>query len=351
MHKAILWGTMDRREKENVVRCRLCAHYCIIEDGDTGECLVRENRSGELFTKSYGMAVGTAMDPVEKKPFYHFKPQSMALSFGTPGCNFTCQNCQNWDLSHGFRLHKIARYDRGLSPEEIVRTAVAKGADGIAYTYSEPTIFFEYARDTILHAKKEYPDAGLYHVFISNGFFSNELMDMIEKEKLIDAVNIDLKFMEEEKYRRICDGGVKPVLNAIKRINELRGEIHLEIINLVIPGENDSADDLKRLCGFIASVSPDIPLHFSRFYPQFKMSGYEATPLEKLSEAYEIAKEAGLQYVFVGNADIPATQDTICPDCGTALIRRSRYGILKNLFEGCRDNACPNCGHKINIVL
>ncbi len=359
-HPAELFEKYKGHAKENAVRCNLCAHYCVIEEGEEGICLVRNNEDGRLFTRTWGFVQGSAIDPVEKKPFYHFKPGSKAMSFGTPGCNFECANCQNRSLS-GFFYDYKARGDfrlvdlsiskmNGVRPEQLIQSAIRHNVDGIAYTYSEPTIFFEYAHDIIKKARKTEGARHLYHCFISNGYFSKELMDLIEEEDLIDAVNIDLKFMDEKKYRDVCGAHVKPVLNSIERISNIEN-IHLEVINLVIPGENDKDDDLKELSEFLASVSTDIPLHFSRFHPQYQMSNKPATPIATLKKAQKTAKEAGMKYIYVGNADIPKSQNTYCPNCGELLIERMFYGLGRNVFQRQDSPECPNCSEKINIIL
>jgi len=344
LQQAILYEKHD----ENIVKCLLCSHYCEIKPGQVGTCLLRKNIDGELFTYSYGASTGFAIDPIEKKPFYHFKPGSKVLSFGTPGCNFKCLNCQNWQMSHAKKddilrqahvlrqaqddILRQAQDDNAIenlhieySPSFIADLAIEQGVDGIAYTYSEPTIFFEYARDTILECRKKYPNVDLFHLFISNGFMSKETIDLIAKENLISAINIDLKFMNDKKYRKICNSSLQPVLDNIKRFQDLSDSIHMEIINLVIPEENDSVDDINALVDFIVSVNPEIPLHFSRFHPSNKMTDKPATDLNTLLKAKEIAESKGLKYVYIGNTNLPGVENTYCPNCKKLLIERSRY--------------------------
>lgn len=275
-------------ENHNIT-CLLCNHYCEVADGAAGLCRVRLNSKGEMISLSYGAANGFAIDPIEKKPFYHFKPSTKVLSFGTPGCNFHCLNCQNSSLSQSV-LNRTLNLDSipFTTPEDIILLAVRSNSDGIAYTYSEPTIFFEYCRDTVFAARDCQESSGLYHVFISNGFFSREMFDIVERESLFDAMNIDLKFMREDRYKKVCNTSLNPVLDNIRRVHN--AGIHLEIINLLIPGENDSAEDITELCRFVSSVSNDIPLHFSRFFPRYKMSDRRSTPNETLVMAKEIAK-------------------------------------------------------------
>jgi len=348
IHPALLWDAVD----EHIV-CRLCNHYCEIHEGKKGTCFLRINLEGKLYTQTWGKTKGLAIDPIEKKPFFHFKPGSRVLSFGTPGCNFRCLNCQNSTLSQAVRNFGLNLMDIDvLPPEEIVSFAEQNNVDGIAYTYSEPTIFFEYARDTILKAKQNKKTRELFHLFISNGYFSKEMLDLVKKERLLDAINIDLKFMEEKKYWEITGGHMQPVLDNIKRVAD-QPEIHLEVINLVISGVNDTMEEVERTTEFLLSVSPDIPMHFSRFYPQHKMAEKPATSIEFLISARKRAMEMGLKYVFLGNTRIPEAEDTICPNCGETLISRSLYGIIKNVFAKSGDaheHKCPYCNYNISIV-
>lgn len=345
MKEALLY---KKSAKKNKVECFLCAHRCKIKEGDFGVCTLRKNVGGKLFTTSYGTANSYAIDPIEKKPFFHFKPGTKALSFGTPGCNFTCENCQNWRLSQSAR--EILEYSPKLSPESIVRAAADYKVDGIAYTYSEPTIFFEYALDVIKLCKNDDKLKDLYHVFVSNGYLSKELIDKIIDEKILDAINIDLKFIRREPYERICGAKLEPVKYSIKRFAE--SDIFLEIINLIIPGENDKRDDFRKTAEFVAAQSPDIPIHFNRFTPTFKMSDKYLTPIETLIEAREIAREVGLNYVYIGNADVPKGGDTNCPNCDRLLLSRTGGRIMKaNLKPSGASVFCPECEEKINIRL
>ncbi|VVB57326.1 Radical SAM superfamily protein [uncultured archaeon] len=374
---ARLWHSLPKLPQKNVLRCDLCAHYCVIKDGDVGACLIRKNEGGKLYSLNWGKAEGLAVDPMEKKPFFHFKPGTRVLSFGAPGCNFRCLNCQNWQLSQAVKqLGPRALQTPLLTPEMIAASAVKHQVDGVAYTYSEPTIFFEYAYDTIQACrkkmqkeKKEKNKPGLppdfFHVFVSNGYFTKEMLDLVVRERLLSAIRIDLKFMDDKKYWRICGGRVQNVLDSIKRVAALRQNadwpVHLEVINLVIPGENDSDDDFEAVSSFIRSISPDIPLHFSRFFPLYKMADKTPTSTERLLQARKIAQDAGLHYAYVGNTDLPGAEDTHCPKCNHLLIQRDRFGIEKNVFEGKKKTegkkksasppACPACGEKINLIL
>ncbi len=336
MHEALLY----KKQGKNI-RCELCNNYCIIPEGQYGICKVRKNIDGKLYTLTYGKSTGFALDPIEKKPFFHFFPSTFALSFGTPGCNFHCWNCQNFELSQAPREASVpeAAFDfPSTPPEKIVELALENNAEGVAYTYNEPTIFFEYARDTALLAKKK----NLYNVFVSNGYFSREMFEIVKKEKLFDAINIDLKYTDDEKYLKYDGGRVKPVVDNIKRI--FKAGIEVEVINLVIPKLNDDDESLKEVAETVASISTDIPLHFSRFFPMYKMSDYPPTAVERLQKAYKIAKKVGMKYVYVGNVLLKNSENTYCPKCGALLIERSGFAVVKNNLE---HGHCPKCGEKI----
>ena len=226
IHPAILYEKSRNGDKS--VQCNLCSHYCTIKDSNVGTCLLRKNVEGELFTMTWGRTEGLAVDPIEKKPFYHFKPASKVLSFGTPGCNFRCMNCQNWQLSQAVKNYSDSSLKMNLlKPEHIAEYASIYKIDGISYTYSEPTIFFEYARDTIHACRKLKKTENIFHVFVSNGYFTKETLELINKENLLQAINIDLKFMNDNKYKTISGGKLQPVLDSIKRVFDLRNQVHL----------------------------------------------------------------------------------------------------------------------------
>ncbi|MFH0927703.1 MAG: AmmeMemoRadiSam system radical SAM enzyme [Candidatus Micrarchaeota archaeon] len=349
LREAMLCSNPKNLPEGKAVRCNLCAHHCLIPKGQAGLCLVRKNINGKVYSLNWGKAAGISIDPIEKKPFFHFKPGSKALSFGTPGCNFRCLNCQNWDLSQGVRNRgdSILQMLPTATPAQIAKLAKRQSADAIAYTYSEPTIFFEYAYDTISECRKL--SLGIPHLFVSNGYFTKEAFELIQKENLLQAIRIDLKFMDEPHYKKICGANLKPVLNSIERVHN--SKIHLELINLVIPQENDSDDDFEKLCQFVSSLSPDIPLHFSRFFPLYKMENKAQTPIKTLQNARKIAKDCGLNYVYIGNTNLQDAENTYCPECNLLLIKRNRFLIEKNVFEKSKKPNCPNCGKKINIIL
>jgi len=348
MKEAILYKKID--ESSNEVICELCSHYCKIKSNYGGICRVRFNHDGVLYSYSYGKVDGVAIDPIEKKPFYHFKPRARILSFGTPGCNFKCANCQNSYLSQSIKLKPETLLAQEIvPPEQIVSLAERYNVDGISYTYSEPTIFFEYARDIIHTSKKNEKTRHLVHLFVSNGYFSKEMLKIVKEESLLDAINIDLKFFDDQKYLKVTGGHLKPVLESIERVYDYK--IHMEIINLVIPGENDDDESIAKVAEFVAGISKDIPLHFSRFYPQYKMTHKPPTPYSTLIRAKEIAKSYGLNYVYIGNTDIPDAENTYCPSCNFLVVERMRY-FTKVYFSQEEGKAkCPKCGKELPIVL
>ncbi|MEA1940408.1 MAG: AmmeMemoRadiSam system radical SAM enzyme [Candidatus Caldatribacteriota bacterium] len=317
---------------EGKVRCNLCAHRCVIADGKKGICQVRENRSGSLYTLVYGHTIIQHVDPVEKKPLFHFHPGSAAYSIATPGCNFGCRWCQNWDISQVVRERHLILGEEA-SPEQVVATAQKADCRSIAYTYTEPTIFFEYAYDTARLAHK----AGLANLYITNGYMTEEMLETFQP--YLDAANVDLKAFRDKTYRRYVGARLQPVLNTMKMMKRLG--IWLEVTTLVIPGINDDDGELKDAANFVAEeLGVDTPWHISRFFPGYKMTDVPPTPVETLDRAREIGLEAGLRYVYVGN--LPGEANTVCHKCGQTLIRRLGYRILENRVQpnGC----CPNCG-------
>lgn len=348
MKEALLYQVIDDNTKEVV--CNLCSHYCKIRDGYGGICRVRFNHEGVLYSYSYGKVDGVAIDPIEKKPFYHFKPKTRILSFGTPGCNFKCLNCQNSFLSQSVKLKpEYLLVQEIVPPEQIVELAEKYNVDGISYTYSEPTIFFEYARDIVLKCKENPRTKHLSHLFVSNGYFSKEMLQIVVEERLLDAINIDLKFFDDQKYLKITGGHLKPVLESIERVYDAK--IHMEIINLIIPGENDHDESFSKISEFIANLSKDIPLHFSRFYPQYKMTNKSPTPDSTLIRAREIAKSYGLNYVYIGNTNISDAENTYCPKCKFLVVERERYFTKINYQQSDGKAICPRCLEILPIVV
>ena len=322
------------RLEGNLVKCNLCSHRCRIPDSKRGVCGVRENRGGILYSLVYGRAVAQAVDPIEKKPLFHFYPGSRIFSIATVGCNFRCLNCQNYDISQMPREYGSI-IGESLPPEEVVEKAKRYGCRSIAYTYTEPTVFFEYAYETAKLASKE----GIKNVFVTNGYITEEALR--ELAPYLDAANIDLKGFSEEFYRKVCGARLEPVLESIKLHRELG--IWVEVTTLIIPTLNDSEEVLKGIAEFISGVGEDIPWHVSRFYPAYKLIDLPPTPPETLREARKIGLEAGLRYVYQGN--VPGEgEDTYCHECGELLVQRYGYKILANRIE---DSRCPYCGAKV----
>jgi len=316
------------------VKCKLCSHRCLIPDGGRGFCLVRQNNGGKLYSLVYGKAISWEVDPIEKKPFFHWFPGSTAFSFATVGCNFRCEGCQNWMISQ--TGGKVDGQD--LPPAEIVRMAKQHAAKGIAYTYTEPTIFFEYAYDTAALGKKEH----LYSVFVTNGYMTPEA---IRKMGNIDASRIDLKFMDENLYRTYCKAkGYEHVLESIKLLHK-KG--HVEVINLVIPTLNDNDDAFRATAQFVADMDKDTPLHFIAFYPANKAQEIPPTSVKALERARQIALDEGLHYAYIGNIPGHPGENTYCPKCHEPVIER--YGFTITKYGVTKDHKCPKCGGKILI--
>lgn len=326
--EAMLWTPAEGGR----VECALCAHRCAIATGKWGVCGVRENRGGSLVTHAYGEVVAVHIDPIEKKPLYHFLPGTTSLSIAAAGCNFRCGFCQNWQISQ--TKAKDGRVDgQALPPERIVETALTGGCRSVSYTYTEPTIFFEYAFDTARLAKAR----GLANVFVTNGYLTAEAIETIRP--FLDAANVDLKSFRDETYKSVCGARLQPVLDSIRR---LRGHgIWVEVTTLVVPGMNDGEDELGDIARFLAEVDADIPWHLSRFHPDYKLTAGSPTPAVVLHRAAEIGHAAGLKHVYIGN--VPGEGDmTICPPCGATLIRRRGFRIDENRLGA--DGRCPDCG-------
>jgi pyruvate formate lyase activating enzyme len=324
------------RESDNKVRCRLCAHTCLIKPGRTGKCGVRKNSGGTLHSLVYGRVISAHVDPIEKKPLFHLAPGSLSFSVATVGCNFTCKHCQNADISQMPRDHHVIQ-GHDLSPEQAVTMARESSCRSIAYTYTEPTIYFEYAFDTARLAS----EAGLMNVFVTNGYTSAEALRHIAP--YLDGANVDLKAFTEKFYRKICGARLAPVLDTLKLYRELG--IWLEVTTLLIPGENDSDGELRDIAGFIGKeLGPEVPWHVSAFHPTYHLTDHPRTPAETLRRAREIGLAAGLRYVYEGN--IPGEgEDTACPGCSRPVITRFGFKVRENLL---RDGCCPACGTAVD---
>lgn len=315
------------------VRCRLCNHFCIIEDGRRGFCNVRLNKDGQLFSLVYGFPVARNVDPIEKKPFFHFLPGSTAFSISTFGCNFKCGFCQNFEISQA--PENYAGYGNIISPAEIVRLAKRYQCDSISYTYTEPTVYFEYAYDCAVIAKQ----AGLKNNFVTNGYMSSEALNKIAP--FLDAANVDLKG-DEKFYQKLCSAHVGPVLKNIQTMKE-KG-IWVEVTTLLIPEYNDTDEVFDFLIDSLSKISFEIPWHISRFFPTYKMSDHYPTSLEKVRDFRNRALEAGFKYVYTGNIVSDPGENTFCPHCGFLLIRREGYLVSENHIV---NGACKKCGFKI----
>ena len=336
MEEAYLYKKLDNKK----VRCLNCNHYCVIADSQKGICGVRKNIDGKLYSLVYGKAVAINIDPIEKKPFFHFLPGSYSLSIATVGCNFRCLNCQNWQISQGPRLEETR--GKEISPNEIVEIALKNQLPSISYTYTEPTIFLEYALDTMKLAKK----AGLKNNWISNGFLSPESAKLVIP--YLDAINIDIKGFSDEFYRKVCGGRLRPVLDTAKLMK--KSGVWVEITTLIIPTLSDSEEMFRKIAKWIyENLGPETPWHISQFSGaiSWKLQKIKDTPVETLEKAYQIGKDAGLKYVYMGNVFAHKGENTYCLKCGELTIERIGYSIRRHDKNG----KCPKCGEALNLIL
>ncbi|RKZ29569.1 AmmeMemoRadiSam system radical SAM enzyme [bacterium] len=319
------------------VQCRLCPFRCVIFEGERGICGVRAVVNDTLRALTFSRAASLNMDPIEKKPLFHYTPGAKALSIATYGCNLSCNFCQNWTLSQARPEDSPSQY---LPPEKVVEIALTNGATTIAYTYSEPTIFYEYMFETAVLAH----EAGISNLWITCGYINEE--PLRELCKYLDAANVDLKSWSNDFYRDYLRATRDPVLRTLKILEE--EGVWVEVTNLLIPEANDDPEDIRALCRWIAdSLGTNVPLHFSRFHPNYKLTDRPATPSKTLEMAYDIAKEEGLEYVYVGNVPGDPHEDTYCPVCGKKIIDRTGFWISEyNIKDGC----CGFCGARINGV-
>lgn len=321
------------------VRCTACARYCELDSGQVGLCGVRANTEGRLNLLVYGRVIAGHVDPIEKKPVTHYRPGSKIFSIATTGCNWLCRYCQNYDIS---QRRKVEGDE--MAPHEVAETAVRNGADGIAYTYNEPSIFIEFARDCGLAARER----GLCNVFVSNGYDTPESVDMMGE--FLDSITIDFKGSAEPKFIKKYVGvpDPQPIFDTITGIRD-RTKVHIEITDLVVPEVGDSPEYAERLCKFVYDeLGPDTPVHFLRFHPDYKMMEFGPTPVRTLETHHRIAKEAGLLYAYVGNVPGHPLEHTYCPGCGCVAVRR--YGFDIESWNLDRNNRCLECGYRIPIV-
>ncbi|MFA5100999.1 MAG: AmmeMemoRadiSam system radical SAM enzyme [Candidatus Omnitrophota bacterium] len=323
--------------KNNVVHCLLCPRECVISDGSRGYCRVRENRKGVLYAVSYGQPVAVHIDPIEKKPFFHYLPGSKAYSIATVGCNLDCKFCQNWEISQAKPEDVQVR---SMTADEIVDGAKRSGCNSIAFTYTEPTVFYEY----MLEIAQKSRAAGLRNVMHSNGFVNEDPLRRLCK--YLDAANIDLKGFSQDYYSKICEGSLEPVLRSLQILRE--EGVHVEITNLVLSGYNDDLETIRKMCVWIKdNMGADTPVHFSRFYPMYKLLALIPTPVETLERARQAALDAGLKYVYIGNIPGIEAENTYCPKCHRAVIERVGYSVSG---VGLVNGKCKYCGEEVKGV-
>ncbi|OIO21281.1 AmmeMemoRadiSam system radical SAM enzyme [Candidatus Micrarchaeota archaeon CG11_big_fil_rev_8_21_14_0_20_47_5] len=330
MKEALLYEKLPN----NLVKCHLCRRNCTIAEGKTGFCHVRKNENGKLYSLNYAKCCSYNTDPIEKKPFYHFLPGTLSFSIATVGCNFSCLHCQNASISQAREISGI-----DLPPEKVAQMAKSQNAKSIAYTYTEPTIFMEYALDCAKLARKE----KLANVFVTNGYMSREAIALMQT---IDAARIDLKAFNDKFYKEVCGGAsLDGVLDSIKLLHK---KMHIELIVLLIPTLNDDEDELHQMCKWVRKLSPEIPIHFTAYYPCNKMA-IPPTPLSTLQKARRIALEEGIHYAYTGNAPGDEGENTYCPKCKALAIKRFGFSVLENRLA--KGNACPKCGYKLKIIM
>jgi pyruvate formate lyase activating enzyme len=334
VHEALLY----EKEAANRVRCGLCAHRCRIDPGERGVCGVRENREGVLYSLVYGSILAENVDPIEKKPLFHLLPGSRSFSIAAAGCNFRCSFCQNHEISQMPR-EKGRIVGRERTPAEIVELALWNGSKSIAYTYTEPTVYFEFAFETAGIARGK----GLKNVFVTNGFMTPGMLKLIAPR--LDAANVDLKAFRDNFYRKQCGACLQPVLDSLRLMKALG--IWVEVTTLLIPGLNDGEEELGELAAFIVSIGAETPWHISRFHPQYRMTETPPTPAESIHRAAEIGRSAGLKYVYSGNLPGDPGENTHCARCGRLLIGRCGFSIEQLDLKG---SACPQCGTTLDGV-
>lgn len=326
----------DRLE-DNRVRCYACAFTCNIPPGRTGICRVRENQDGTLYLITYGMVSSVNVDPIEKKPLYHFYPGSDVLSLGSVSCNFRCLQCQNYTIAQVEPGEIPTEY---IGPREAVDIALDYGADGIAWTYNEPAIWYEYTYDSARIAH----DEGLYTVYVTNGYMTERGLRKLAPH--LDAANVDVKSFTEEFYHDICSARLQPVLDTCRLMRELG--VHLELTYLVLPGENDDPEEIREFAKWVHDeLGPDTPLHFSRFHPAYKLTEKPSTPIKTIERAHDIAREEDIRYVYAGNVPGHQYDNTYCPWDDTLLIKRSGFDVTEINLQ---DSHCPTCGRHLNIT-
>lgn len=328
-----------RQGKDKLVICELCNHQCHIKEGRRGLCGVRENRDGTLYSLVYGKLVSEHIDPIEKKPLFHLLPGSSSYSISTVGCNFQCEHCQNYQISQYPHIQGAEILGQARTPEEVVHAVERSGCESISYTYVEPTIFYEFAYDCAVLAHKR----GIKNIFVSNGYMSTPVTRKLAP--VLDGINIDIKAFTEKFYRQVCKARLAPVLENVRLMHELG--VWVEVTTLVIPGWNDSSEELRDIAKFIKEVDPAIPWHVSAFFPTFKMLDRPPTPASSIRQARDIGLQEGLRFVYVGNVSGQGGESTYCPSCGEEIINRRGYLVGEmNLANG----RCKTCNERIEGV-
>jgi pyruvate formate lyase activating enzyme len=327
---------LSKKLDDGRVACEACNQHCTLTEGEYGICGIRQVVNGELLLLTYGIAAAVNVDPIEKKPMFHFLPESKVFSFGTVGCNFSCQFCQNADISQYPKEHHHEIIGSKLSPRRAVELALEYDCKSIAYTYNEPVVFFEYTYDTAKLAH----EAGLKNIYVTSGYETHKAIDTIAP--FLDGMNIDIKGYSQSFYKNICGASLKPVLDTIEYAHK-KG-IWIETTTLLIPGHNDSDEEIRAIARFQANLDPYMPWHISAFHPMYKMVNIPRTPPETLRRAYEIGKEEGLKYLYVGNIDDNARESTYCPSCTKLLINRHGHIGQYVTNDLVNHNSCPYCG-------
>jgi len=331
MKEAFLYEKLSNHK----VQCRLCNHFCIIEEGERGLCGVRENQSGTLFSLVYGKIIAGHCDPIEKKPLFHFLPGSLSYSIATVGCNFRCLFCQNADISQ-MPLDQNRILGEDTAPEIIVQAAINQGATSISYTYTEPTVYMETALETARIATEK----GLRNVFVSNGYMTPDALEKMGEN--LHAINVDLKAFNKKFYREQCGAKLAPVLKTLETLKDMG--VWIEVTTLLIPGLNDKLEELKDLAQFLVDLDPGIPWHISRFHPTYRLMHIPSTPIATIQQTRDLGYDAGLQYVYTGNIHGDEGENTFCHSCKALLINRTGFSVRENRIK---DNRCAVCGKKI----
>lgn len=334
LHEARFW----KPGADGAVDCGLCPHHCHIADGRRGICGVRENDAGRLYSLIYGRVSSMHVDPMEKKPLFHYRPGEAVLSMGSVGCNFRCLHCQNFTIS---QAAPSDGYLESFTPNDIARLAKENGCRTVAFTYNEPTIWHEFTFDTARDLKGQ----GIASVYVSNGFI--EEAPLREIAPYLDAMNIDVKGFTDQFYKKVCKAPLQPVLRATKLAVELG--VHMELTYLIIPGKNDDPGEMRAFCQWVAKeLRPEVPVHFTRFHPDYMMTDVPPTPVRTMELAQRIGKEEGLEFIYLGNLGTAEGESTRCPKCSTLLVRRYGYSVDRSALTG---PSCPKCGTALNMVL